>query len=57
MAKKKQQMRHQNGFGSIVKSGGNRRKQFAVRITTGWKNGKHMEVIIGNMLKVHVGCT
>ena len=38
-------MRNENGFGSIVcldKSGKKRRKPWAVRITTGWKNGKQL---------------
>jgi len=39
---KKQQFRHENGFGSIVKLSGNRRKPFAVRITTGWQDGKQV---------------
>jgi len=50
MAKKKtkqQQMRHENGFGSIVKLSGNRRKPFAVRITTGWKDGKQVRKYLG----------
>lgn len=47
MAKKKQQLRHQNGFGSIVKLSGNRRKPYAVRITTGWENGKQVRKYLG----------
>jgi hypothetical protein len=47
MAKKKQQFRHENGFGSIVKLSGNRRKPFAVRITTGWKDGKQIRKYLG----------
>jgi integrase len=40
-------MRHQNGFGSIVKLGGKRRKPYAVRITTGWKDGKQIRKYLG----------
>lgn len=40
-------MRHQNGFGSIVKLGGNRRKPYGVRITTGWKDGKQVRKYLG----------
>ena len=50
MARKKavkQQFRHENGFGSIVKLGGHRRKPFAVRITTGWKDGKQIRKYLG----------
>jgi integrase len=47
MAKKKQHFRHQNGFGSIVKLSGNRRKPYAVRITTGWKDGKQIRKYLG----------
>lgn len=35
-------MIHQNGFGSIVKLIGARRKPYAVRITVGWKDGKQV---------------
>ena len=31
-------MRLPNGYGAIVKLGGNRRKPFAVRVTTGYKD-------------------
>ena len=34
-------MRMSNGFGGVVKLGGNRRKPFAARITSGWEDGKH----------------
>lgn len=44
---RKQQFRHENGFGSIVKLSGNRRKPFAVRITTGWKDGKQVRKYLG----------
>lgn len=44
---KKQQFRHQNGFGSIVKLSGKRRKPFAVRITTGWEDGKQVRKYLG----------
>jgi integrase len=44
---KKQHFRHQNGFGSIVKLSGKRRKPYAVRITTGWKDGKQVRKYLG----------
>ena len=44
---KKQHFRHQNGFGSITKLGGNRRKPYAVRITTGWKDGRQVRKYLG----------
>lgn len=47
MARKKQKMRHQNGFGSIIKLSGKRRKPYAVRITTGWKDGKQVRQYLG----------
>lgn len=47
MAKRKQKMRHQNGFGSIVKLGGKRRKPYAVRITVGWEDGKQIRKYLG----------
>lgn len=43
-------MKLQNGAGSIVcldKTGKKRRKPYAVRITTGWKNGKQQRKYIG----------
>lgn len=43
-------MKLQNGAGSIVcldKSGKKRRKPYAVRITTGWKDGKQIRKYIG----------
>ena len=43
-------MRNENGFGSIVcldKTGKKRRKPWAVRITTGWKNGKQQRKYLG----------
>lgn len=40
-------MRNENGFGSIHKLGGNRRKPYAVRITVGWKDGKQVRKYIG----------
>lgn len=43
-------MRAENGFGSIVcldKTGKKRRKPWAVRITTGWKNGKQQRKYLG----------
>ena len=47
MARKKQQFRHENGFGSIQKLSGNRRKPYAVRVTTGWKDGKQIRKYLG----------
>lgn len=47
MARKKQKMRHQNGFGSIVKLSGARRKPYAVRITVGWDGNKQVRKYIG----------
>jgi integrase len=44
---KRQQFRNENGFGSIVKLGGNRRKPYAVRVTTGWENGKQVRKYVG----------
>lgn len=40
-------MRTENGFGSIQKLSGNRRKPWAVRITTGWKDGKQVRKYLG----------
>lgn len=43
-------MKNTNGFGSIVcldKSGKKRRKPYAVRVTTGWKDGKQVRKYIG----------
>lgn len=40
-------MRAENGFGSIVKLSGRRRKPYAVRITIGWKDGKQVRKYIG----------
>ena len=43
-------MKNQNGIGSIVcldKTGKKRRKSFAVRITTGWKDGKQVRKYLG----------
>lgn len=43
-------MRNENGFGSIVcldKTGKKRRKPWAVRITTGWKNGRQQRKYLG----------
>ena len=43
-------MRAENGFGSIVcldKTGKKRRKPWAVRITTGWKDGKQVRKYLG----------
>lgn len=47
MAKKSKQFRHENGFGSVVKLSGNRRKPYAVRITSGWKDGKQLRKYLG----------
>lgn len=46
MARKKR-MRHENGFGSIVKLSGDRRRPYGVRITTGWKDGKQVRKYLG----------
>lgn len=40
-------MKHQNGFGSIVKLSGKRRKPFGVRITVGWRDGKQQRKYLG----------
>jgi len=43
-------MRNENGFGSVVcldKTGKKRRKPWAVRITTGWKEGKQQRKYLG----------
>ena len=40
-------MRVENGFGSVVKLSGTRRKPYAARVTTGWKNGKQQRKYIG----------
>lgn len=41
-------MKNPNGFGSIIKLGGNRRKPYAVRVTVGWdKDGKQQKKYVG----------
>lgn len=40
-------MRLSNGFGGVVKLGGNRRKPYGARITTGWVDGKQQYQYIG----------
>lgn len=40
-------MKLENGFGSVIKLSGNRRKPYAVRITTGWKDGKQVRKYLG----------
>lgn len=43
-------MKHENGYGSVVcldKTGKKRRKPYAVRLTTGWKNGKQQQKYLG----------
>ena len=40
-------MRAENGFGSITRLGGERRKPWAVRITAGWSNGKQVRKYLG----------
>ena len=43
MHKVELQMKHENGYGSVVcldKTGKKSRKPYAVRLTTGWKNEK-----------------
>lgn len=39
-------MRNPNGYGSVVKLSGKRRKQYAVMITIGWNQGKQIRKII-----------
>lgn len=40
-------MKAENGYGTIVKLSGNRRKPYTVRITTGWKDGKQVRKYLG----------
>lgn len=40
-------MKSENGYGTIVKLSGTRRKPYAVRITTGWKDGKQVRKYLG----------
>lgn len=40
-------MRFSNGFGSVVKLGGNRRKPYGARVTVGWIDGKQKYKYIG----------
>lgn len=47
MAKKKRAFRNPNGYGSVVKLGGNRRKPFASRVTVDWYDGKQVYKYIG----------
>ena len=47
MTKKKRAFRNPNGYGSVVKLGGNRRKPFASRVTTEWVDGKQVYKYIG----------
>ena len=47
MVKKKRVFRNPNGYGSVVKLGGNRRKPFASRVTTDWVDGKQVYKYIG----------
>lgn len=47
MAKKKRVFRNPNGYGSVVKLGGNRRKPFASRVTMEWVDGKQVYKYIG----------
>ena len=47
MSKKKRKFRNPNGYGSVVKLGGRRRKPFASRVTTGWVDGKQVYKYIG----------
>ena len=47
MAKKKRAFRNPNGYGSVVKLGGQRRKPYASRVTTGWHDGKQIFKYIG----------
>lgn len=50
MAKKRSHMRNENGFGSVVcldPTGKRRRKPWAIRMTTGWEDGKQKRKYIG----------
>ncbi len=47
MAKRKRSFRNPNGYGSVVKLGGNRRKPFASRVTVDWYDGKQVYKYIG----------
>ena len=47
MAKKKRAFRNPNGYGSVVKLGGNRRKPFAARVTVDWDGGKQVYKYLG----------
>lgn len=38
-------MKHPNGYGAVVKLGGNRRKPYAVRITTGYTDEGTQKVV------------
>lgn len=43
-------MKHENGYGSVIcldKTGKKRRKPYAVRLTTGWKDGKQQRKYLG----------
>lgn len=41
-------MRNPNSYGQIIKLGGQRRRPFAVRITTGWTaDGKQVQKYLG----------
>lgn len=40
-------MKNPNGFGTVYKLSGNRRKKWAARKTVGWENGKQKRVIVG----------
>ena len=40
-------MKAENGYGTIVKLSGNRRKPYAVRVTAGWKDGKQVRKYLG----------
>lgn len=47
MAKKKRVFRNPNGYGSVVKLSGNRRKPFAARVTVDWNGGKQIYKYLG----------
>ena len=47
MAKKKRTFRNPNGYGSVVKLGGNRRKPFAARVTVDWDGGRQVYKYLG----------
>lgn len=51
MSKKKRAFRNPNGYGSVVKLGGHRRKPFAARVTVDWNEGKQIFKYLGYFVK------